>query len=584
MTKKKYSAKETFRNLKIALGPWKKEILWGLFIFLLSSLISSFVPFIYGTATDAIFSSSDFKKAVLLVSLWAFLSLIRTGLMYLGGLLRSRVLIKSSDFNVLALYSHATSLPMSFHKNKKMGSLSRRISDGIFRGLENFVNTILFTFFPNLFLFISASVILAFVEWKLALVLFSSCLIYILIVVFFTRSIALMREKAHRAYEKAYGFCFDSLSNIHNIKITGNEKYEEKRLKKEFDKAERKDLDLQRIWENLSAWQGAVSDFAFVAVFAFGVFLLSKGELSTGKLIMFIGYTNLLLSPLSGLTGQYRVFRETGVFLNRAMDLLKEKSENLSVGEDIVVSGNVEFKNVVFSYEGNKKPVLNKINFKINSGEVIALVGKSGVGKTTIIDLIGGYYFPDSGEVLIEGKNTKKLKLNSLRSKIAVVPQEVSLFNDDILQNIRYANPVASEKEVMTAAKTSNADEFISKFPKKYKQKVGERGIKLSTGQKQRVAIARAILRDPKILILDEATSALDSESERLVQEALSHLIKNRTTFVIAHRLSTIQNADKIIVLEEGKIAEMGRHEELMKNSSGIYRNFWELQSARKSV
>ncbi|MDD4761909.1 MAG: ABC transporter ATP-binding protein [Candidatus Pacebacteria bacterium] len=584
MIKKKYSTKDTVRNLKIALSPWKKQIFIGLFLFFLSSLISSFVPFIYGTATDAIFSDSDFKKAGILIFVWIFISLFRTGLVYFGSRVRGKIFIESSNFNVLSLYFHSVSLPMSFHKNKKMGSLSRRISDGIFRGLENFVKTILFSFFPNLFLFISASVILIFVEWRLALVLFSASLIYILIVVFYTRTITFLREKAHKAYEKAYGFCFDSLSNIHNIKITSNEKYEEKRLKKEFDKAEKKDLDLQKIWENLSAWQGAVSDFAFVAVFAFGIFLLSKGELSAGKLIMFVGYTNLLLSPLSGLTGEYRVFKETGVFLNRAMDLFKEKSENLSIGEDLDVLGNIEFKNVVFSYENNKKPVLDKINFKINQGEVVALVGKSGVGKTTIIDLIGGYYFPNRGEVLIDGFDTKKIKLNSLRSKIAVVPQEVSLFNDNILQNIKYANPTASEKEIIEASKASNADEFIGKFPKKYKQKVGERGIKLSTGQKQRVAIARALLRNPKILILDEATSALDSESERLVQEALSRLVKNRTTFVIAHRLSTIQNADKIIVLENGKIAEMGRHDDLMKNPSGIYRNFWELQSARKSV
>lgn len=583
MNKKKYSAEETFRNLKIALNPWKKEILTGLFIFFLSSLISSFVPLIYGTATDAVFSGSNFKKAVFLIFLWAFLSLLRTGLMYFGGYLRSRVFIESSNFNVLALYAHSTSLPMSFHKNKKMGSLTRRIGDGIFRGLENFVNTILFAFFPNLFLFVSASIILTFVEWRLAFVLFFACVIYLIIVVFYTRTLTSLREKSHKAYERAYGLCFDSLSNIHNIKISSNENYEEKRLRKEFKKAEKKDLNLQKIWENLSAWQGAVSDFAFVAVFACGVFLLSKGELSTGKLIMFIGYTNLLLSPLSGLTGQYRVFKETGVFLNRAMDLLKEKTENIFIGEDLDVSGNVEFKNVSFSYEGNKKSVLDNISFKVNQGEVVALVGKSGVGKTTIIDLIGGYYFPTRGEVLIDENNTKNLKLGRLRSQIAVVPQEVSLFNDDILQNIKYAKPDASDNEAVAAALASNADEFISRFPKKYKQKVGERGIKLSTGQKQRVAIARAILRNPKILILDEATSALDSESEHLVQEALAHLIKNRTTFVIAHRLSTIQNADKIIVLEEGKIAEMGRHEDLMKNPSGIYRNFWELQSARQS-
>ena len=584
MINKKYSLKETFKNLKIALNPWKKEIFIGLFLFFLSSLISSFIPFIYGTATDAVFTSTNFKKAVFLILIWAFVSLIRTIIFYFGGRLRGRIFIESSNYNILNLYSKSVSLPMSFHKNKKMGSLTRRINEGIFRGLENFVNTILFNFFPNLFLFISASIILIFVEWKLALVLFFASLFYILIVVLYTKTLTPIREKAHKFYERAYGSYFDSLSNIHNIKISNSERHEEKRIRKEFSKAEEIDSTLQKTWEDLTAWQGAVSDFAFVAVFAFGIFLLAKGELSTGKLIMFIGYSNLLLSPLSGLTNQYRVLRETGIFLNRAMDLLKEKSENLLIGKEIDTISEIEFKNVSFSYEDNKKAVIDKISFKVSPGEIIALVGKSGVGKTTVIDLIGGYYFPKKGEVLINGLDTKKIKLDSLRSKIAVVPQEVSLFNDTIIQNIKYANPSSTEKEIIEASHAANADEFIQKFPKKYKQKVGERGIKLSTGQKQRVAITRAILRNPEILILDEATSALDSESERLVQEALARLVKNRTTFVIAHRLSTIQNADKIIVLENGKIAEIGKHDNLMKNEHGIYRNFWELQSARKSA
>ncbi|OGZ02495.1 MAG: hypothetical protein A2390_02015 [Candidatus Liptonbacteria bacterium RIFOXYB1_FULL_36_10] len=215
---------------------------------------------------------------------------------------------------------------------------------------------------------------------------------------------------------------------------------------------------------------------------------------------------------------------------------------------------------------------------------MVALVGKSGVGKTTLMDLAGKYYLPQVGRVEIDGVDLKKINLQSLREQMAVVPQEVMLFNDTVLNNIRYAKPKASEKEVKEAAKMANAHEFIMKFSKGYRQVVGERGIKLSTGQKQRIAIARAILRNPRILILDEATSALDSESEKLIQEALKKLVEGRTTFIIAHRLSTIQNADKIIVLENGKIAEMGRHEDLMKNPDGIYRNFWELQTARERV
>jgi len=236
-----------------------------------------------------------------------------------------------------------------------------------------------------------------------------------------------------------------------------------------------------------------------------------------------------------------------------------------------------------FSIIGNT-PLLNHA---LNTAEQVAatdltvlIVGESGVGKSTFVNLIGRYYIVKDGKVFIDGVDIKKIQLKSLRLQMAIVPQEVLLFNDTIKNNIRYGNIESSDEEIVEAARAANAHEFIDAFPKKYDQLVGERGVKLSTGQKQRIAIARAILRNPKILILDEATSALDSVSEKLVQEALDRLIKGRTTFVIAHRLSTIQRADKIIVVKKGKIVEMGTHSELMQDLEGIYRNFWELQSA----
>ena len=206
------------------------------------------------------------------------------------------------------------------------------------------------------------------------------------------------------------------------------------------------------------------------------------------------------------------------------------------------------------------------------------------MGKTTFADLISRYFEPLEGRILLDDIDLKDLNLKWLRRQIAVVPQEVMLFNDTVRNNIAYGNQSAPFEKIAASAQAANAHQFIEKFPDKYEQRVGERGVKLSTGQKQRLAIARAILRDPKILILDEATSSLDSASERLVQEALAHLVKGRTTFVIAHRLSTIMNADKIVVLEKGKVAEMGTHSELMKNPDGIYRNFWEMQTAIQKV
>lgn len=287
----------------------------------------------------------------------------------------------------------------------------------------------------------------------------------------------------------------------------------------------------------------------------------------------------------SQFTGQYRTIKTAIVSFGRVVkyyDITPERDLAISV-ETKEIRGRVIFENVSFSYKRDYE-ILKDISFEVGEGETVAIVGESGVGKTTLVDLIGRYYLPTKGKILIDGIDIKKLRLRSLRGQMALVPQEVLLFNDTVKNNILYGNPRAKEQEIIAAAQAANAHEFIANFPQKYSQMVGERGIKLSTGQKQRIAIARAILRDPRILILDEATSALDSVSEKLVQEALDRLIQGRTTFVIAHRLSTIQHANKIIVLEKGKIVEMGAHIALMKNPDGIYRNFWELQSAIQRV
>jgi ABC-type multidrug transport system fused ATPase/permease subunit len=267
--------------------------------------------------------------------------------------------------------------------------------------------------------------------------------------------------------------------------------------------------------------------------------------------------------------------------LERAEKTLSLPKEIYSPENAVVlpaIKGEVEFKDVYFAYKKGK-PVLEGVNFKVKVGEVIALVGESGMGKSTLVDLISAYYFPTKGKVLIDGHNSRNFDLKFLRSQIAVVPQEVVLFNDTIEANIKYGSFGASLSRIKEAAAKANALEFIEKFSKKWKQIVGERGIKLSVGQKQRVAIARAILRNPKILILDEPTSALDAKAERAIAESLEELMKGKTTFIIAHRLSTVRKANRIFVLKNGRIAEEGRHDELIKKPKGIYRELYRLQT-----
>jgi len=311
--------------------------------------------------------------------------------------------------------------------------------------------------------------------------------------------------------------------------------------------------------------------------------LYKAKSLSVGQIVTLVSYTNLIFIPLFSISHHLEQYKRSMSIIKRALKLLEEELEPYGRQGTIKlkeIKGEIEFKDVNFCYSETRQ-VLRNINFKAKPGEVIALVGESGVGKSTMMDLILRYNIPTSGKIFLDSIDIQKIDLQSLRRKISIVSQESGLFNDTLKNNIIYGKPGATTEEVKEAIKLANADEFIANLPNGLDQEVGERGIKLSVGQKQRVTIARAILKNPRILILDEATSALDSKSETLVQKALKKLIKDRTTFVIAHRLSTVMHADKVLVIQQGKIVEQGKHSELIKKK-GLYYKFFVLQSLGK--
>jgi ABC-type multidrug transport system fused ATPase/permease subunit len=326
-----------------------------------------------------------------------------------------------------------------------------------------------------------------------------------------------------------------------------------------------------------------------VGVIWYGSVLVSHGEILVGDLTTFIMYSIFVGAAMGSFPDLYANLQKAVGASERVLEILAEHGEDISMVEnnnhvDQLIKGDLSFNNVVFAYTSRAElTILKGISFDASAGQKVAIVGPSGSGKSTMASLILQFYHPQNGTILFDGRPAADYSITDIRNQVAIVPQDVLLFGGSIMENIAYGRLNASKEDIIQAAKRANAHQFITSFPEGYETIVGERGVKLSGGQRQRIAIARALLKNPSILILDEATSSLDSESERLVQEALEELMKDRTSIIIAHRLSTIREADKIIVLEKGEIIESGSHQELIGNEQGLYRYLSQLQFESQS-
>lgn len=573
--------KELRQEIKIIwkyLKQYKKRVFFASVLAMVSILISAIVPYLYGRLVDLVSQPQVFWLLLNLLAIWLLMNAVSTISRRISGLSGSILGVDVFNDFLLKAADHLINLPLSFHKEKKTGEIFSKI-DRAADALMRIIDDILIWFFPQFISAFAGVLILFLVQWQLALGVSFLFLGYILITIKKTRPIIKNQEELSKTFEKVFGNLYDSFFNVQTIKSCAAEKFQAKKTAKDFGEGLSPVFKkFMVLWHSLSFWQSFFFSIGFVLVFGFSIFLLRANLITAGKLVMFLGYLNLIHSPLSALAWHWQQFRTGMAAIKRAERFLEIPGEDFNERGEVLkdIKGKVEFKNVNFGYRDGQL-ILENINFTVLPGQKIALVGGSGEGKTTLVDLISFYFKPSAGRILIDDINIKNLNLHFLRKTIAYVPQEITLFNDTIKNNILYGKPEAIDDEVVKVAKIANAHQFIESFPKKYDTLVGERGIKLSTGQKQRIAIARALIRDPKILILDEATSSLDSESERLVQIALEKLIENRTTFIIAHRLSTVKSVDKIFILKEKKIIEKGTHQELMKKK-GAYFKLYSLQ------
>ncbi|NTV41221.1 MAG: ABC transporter ATP-binding protein [Candidatus Moranbacteria bacterium] len=471
-------------------------------------------------------------------------------------------------------------LGLGYHEKENTGSKISKIQRGVDKIIE-LLSNLSWEVAPTIFQIIFTAVVLFWVDWRFGLVIVFFVPAFVMLTISVNRRVFPLRKNRFDIYEKSAGMMIQSIININTVKSFTQEKRECLNFGKLREKL--KTTILQEygniLKQNLK--RNLVIDSGRLLILLFGAFLVWKGEITVGTLVFVFTISEKALISLFRISRLYDRIMESSEAVERIYALSKEETDIKNPRGGLTpknIEGKIEFKDVSFAYAESKLYALKKINLRIPSGATTALVGPSGGGKTTLARMVYRHYDPTEGAVLLDGKDLRDYDLYGFRKFFAIVPQDVEIFNASVSENIAYANPDASQSEIKAAARIANAEEFISQLSDGYETIVGERGIKLSGGQRQRIGIARAILANPKVLIFDEATSNLDSQSERLIQDAMDKICKNRTVIIIAHRLSTIRKADKIVVLEKGKVVETGSHTELSLVNDGLYKKLIDLQ------
>lgn len=559
--------------------PYRILLILAVVCIVFNTLVTLAIPWIVGkNLIDTVILEENIKLlnliALSIVILAAFKGLFSYGQNYLMSLVGFKVITDMRN----QVYEHLQCLSLKFYRKKRTGEIVSRVIHDVDQLQNAIINTAV-VFIANCFILIGVLILIFYIHWRLSL--FALAIVPLLAFTAnkfggwirgFSRSIQAKIANISSILQETIG-------GIEVIKSFTREKREVKRFKDETIRTLQLSIKRTRLIAALAPVMEMLTLLGLTGILWYGGREVIRGVLTPGQLIAFLGYIAIALVPLTQVSQAFGIYQQGLASAERIFEVLDARPEIKEIPGAVEmpqVKGYVELKDVYFSYD-EKKLVLEGINLEVKPGQRIALVGPSGAGKTSLVSLIPRFYDLSSGTITIDGYDIKKVKLASLRKQIGIVSQEAILFNGNIRDNIAYGRIEASNEEIIEAAKKANAHDFIMAQPAGYETQVGERGLKLSGGERQRIAIARAILKDPPILIFDEATSAVDAQAELLIQQALERLMQNRSTITIAHRLSTVQHADRIVVLNERKIEEVGSHQELL-SKGGVYTRLYNYQ------
>lgn len=555
-------------------------------VFLVAAKVATVaIPAVFGRAVDTLETGAQAANSVAVpISLLVGYGLLRVGQQGFAEL-RDFVFAKVGQRAIrriaLRIFEHLHALALRFHMDRQTGGLSRAIERGI-KGIDFLLRFMLFSILPTLVeIALVCGILWSLFGFVFSAITFFTVMIYVIFTLMFTEWRLKYRRAMNDSDSEANTKAIDSLLNFETVKYFGNEEHEVRRYDDSMQRYEKAAVKSLTTLSLLNVGQGLIMSAGMTILLVLSGFRVSDGSMSIGEFTAVNLYMMQLFQPLNFLGFVYREIKQSLVDMEQMFGLLEENREveDAPGSQPLVVAdGVVRFEHVSFRYDP-RKPILRDVDFEVPSGHTVAIVGASGAGKSTISRLLFRFYDVDDGRITIDGQDIRDVTQSSLRAAIGIVPQDTVLFNDSIFYNIQYGRPEASPAEVEEAARLAQVHDFVMAMPDGYNTRVGERGLKLSGGEKQRVAIARTILKAPKILLFDEATSALDTHTEREIQTALDQVSADRTTLVIAHRLSTVVNANEIIVLSDGVIVERGRHDALLAHE-GMYAELWQRQQA----